>query len=74
MRERDPGVKVVLCSGYNEVDVAKDFPHATLSGFLQKPYTFQMLKDVVQQALARTPTSSPARSGRWRSVRCSWRR
>jgi CheY-like chemotaxis protein len=51
MRELDPGLKVVLCSGYNEMDVAKDFPGPSLAGFLQKPYTFQMLKDVVQQAL-----------------------
>ncbi len=51
MRARDPGLKVVLCSGFNEMDVAKDFPYPSLSGFLQKPYTFQMLKDVVQQAL-----------------------
>jgi CheY-like chemotaxis protein len=51
MRAQDPGLKIVLCSGFNEVDVAKDFPHTSLAGFLQKPYTFQMLKDVVQQAL-----------------------
>jgi len=51
MRKHDPGLKIVLCSGFNETDVAKDFPHDSLSGFLQKPYTFQMLKDVVQQAL-----------------------
>jgi FixJ family two-component response regulator len=51
MRAQEPGLKVVLCSGFNETDVAKDFPYTSLSGFLQKPYTFQMLKDVVQQAL-----------------------
>jgi len=51
MRAQEPGLKIVLCSGFNETDVAKDFPYTSLSGFLQKPYTFQMLKDVVQQAL-----------------------
>jgi PAS domain S-box-containing protein len=51
MRAQDPELKIVLCSGFNEMDVAKDFPYTSLSGFLQKPYTFQMLKDVVQQAL-----------------------
>jgi len=51
MRAQEPGLKVVLCSGFNETDVAKDFPYTSLSGFLQKPYTFQMLKDAVQQAL-----------------------
>jgi PAS domain S-box-containing protein len=51
LRAQDPGLKIVLCSGFNEMDVAKDFPYPSLSGFLQKPYTFQMLKDVMQQAL-----------------------
>ncbi|MDR3671134.1 MAG: transporter substrate-binding domain-containing protein [Holophaga sp.] len=51
MREREPGMKIVLCSGFNETDVAKDFPYPSLAGFLQKPYTFKMLQDVVQQAL-----------------------
>ena len=51
LRALDPDLKIVLCSGFNETDVAKDFPYTSLSGFLQKPYTFQMLKDVVQQAL-----------------------
>jgi len=51
MRARDPGMKFVLCSGFNEMDVAKDFPGPSLAGFLQKPYTYQMLKDVVHQAL-----------------------
>jgi CheY-like chemotaxis protein len=52
MRALDPDLKVVLCSGFNEADVTKDIPYSTLSGFLQKPYTFQGLKDVVQQALS----------------------
>jgi signal transduction histidine kinase/ActR/RegA family two-component response regulator len=52
MRALRPGLKIVLCSGFNEADVAKDFPQASLAGFLQKPYTFQMVKDVIQQALA----------------------
>jgi YesN/AraC family two-component response regulator len=51
MRALDPGMKIILCSGFNEMDVAKDFPGPSLAGFLQKPYTFQMLKEVVQQAL-----------------------
>jgi len=52
LRHLAPELKVVLCSGFNEADVAGDFSGAQLSGFLQKPYTFQMLKDVVDKALA----------------------
>ena len=51
MRALDPDVKVVLCSGFNEADVTKTFPYSSLSGFLQKPYTFQTLKEVIQQGL-----------------------
>ena len=51
MRAREPDLKIVLCSGFNELDVARDFPCTSLAGFLQKPYTFQSLRDVVQQAL-----------------------
>jgi PAS domain S-box-containing protein len=52
MRELDPGVKIILCSGFNEADVTKAFPYSSLSGFLQKPYSFQALKDMIQVALA----------------------
>jgi len=52
LRSLAPELKVVLCSGFNESDVAGDFSSANLSGFLQKPYTFQMLKDVVEKAMA----------------------
>ena len=54
MRFLRPELKIILCSGFNEADVAKDFPQVSLAGFLQKPYTFQMLKDVIHQALAVT--------------------
>jgi len=51
LRALAPELKIVLCSGFNETDVAKDFSETSLSGFLPKPYTYQMLKDVVHQAL-----------------------
>jgi signal transduction histidine kinase/CheY-like chemotaxis protein len=51
LAERAPALKVVLCSGFNETDVARDLPTASLAGFLPKPYTLKMLKDVVEQAL-----------------------
>jgi two-component system, cell cycle sensor histidine kinase and response regulator CckA len=49
----DPDLKIVLCSGFNESDVAKDFPPpSALSGFLQKPFTMRALRETVEQALA----------------------
>jgi PAS domain S-box-containing protein len=49
----DPSLKIVLCSGFNEADVAGDL-HASssLSGFLQKPFTMKTLRETVEQALA----------------------
>jgi CheY-like chemotaxis protein len=38
MKERVPGVRVVLCSGYNEQDVTKRLPGHKPAAFLRKPY------------------------------------
>jgi CheY-like chemotaxis protein len=38
-----PDVKVILTSGYNEVDVIRRFTGVPLAGFLQKPYTAEQL-------------------------------
>jgi PAS domain S-box-containing protein len=35
----DPNVKVILSSGYNEVEVIRRFTGAGLAGFIQKPYS-----------------------------------
>jgi PAS domain S-box-containing protein len=48
IRALEPGLKVVLCSGFNEADALQG---QGLAGFLQKPYTSLMLKEVVSQAL-----------------------
>jgi len=52
MRLLDPEVRVILCSGFNEADATRGFPEVHHSGFLQKPFTFQNLKDAVRMALA----------------------
>jgi len=38
LREIDPAVRVVLCSGYNEVEATRTFVGKGLAGFVQKPY------------------------------------
>ncbi len=52
LRALDPGLKIILCSGFNQTDVTQDFPYPPLAGFLQKPYTFQTLKEAIAQALS----------------------
>ena len=50
LRALAPELKIVMCSGFSETDVAKAYPGGS-TGFLPKPYTFQMLKDAVEGAL-----------------------
>jgi len=38
LRNIDPGVKVVISSGYNEQDTTSHFADKGLAGFIQKPY------------------------------------
>jgi signal transduction histidine kinase/CheY-like chemotaxis protein len=46
-----PQVRVILSSGYNEVDVIQHFTGKGLAGFLQKPYTAAALIDKVNRVL-----------------------
>jgi len=45
-------VRVVLSSGYDEQDVTRRFFGEGPTGFVQKPYTVDLLREVVQRALA----------------------
>ncbi|HEY3490147.1 MAG TPA: ATP-binding protein [Candidatus Deferrimicrobiaceae bacterium] len=55
LRRIDPGVRVVLSSGYNEQETVNHFLGKGLAGFIQKPYRTKMLTEKVQEAIARTP-------------------
>ena len=46
-----PDARVILSSGYNEVEVTKRFAGKSLAGFLQKPYRLETLERVVRAAL-----------------------
>ncbi len=43
LRAINPGVKIMISSGYTEDDVMKRLSTATVSGFIQKPYRLQSL-------------------------------
>jgi PAS domain S-box-containing protein len=66
LREIDPGVRIVLSSGYSETDVASRFAGTGLAGFVQKPYSLRDLGGRLRAAMA-TPAagrvSSPQRKG-----------
>jgi PAS domain S-box-containing protein len=48
----DPKVKVLLTSGYNEVEAVQRFAGKGLAGFIQKPYTAAALAGKVKEVLA----------------------
>lgn len=51
LRDIDPGVKVLLSSGYGEEEAVGRFVGAGLAGFLQKPYMLQTLHSQLKQLL-----------------------
>jgi CheY-like chemotaxis protein len=51
MREIDPGVPVVLTSGFSENDAVSDFAGRGLAGFLPKPYQRRQFEVILRQAL-----------------------
>ena len=52
MRAIDPTVRVVLMSGYSDMDVEDTFLGAGLSGFLQKPFRAEDVYRAIDVALA----------------------
>jgi signal transduction histidine kinase/CheY-like chemotaxis protein len=51
LRTIRPDVKVILSSGYNEVEVMSRFAGKGLAGFIQKPYTAARLGEMVRSVL-----------------------
>ncbi len=49
IRRLDPGVAVILCSGYNEQDSTQRFAGKGLAGFLQKPYRMAELRTKLKE-------------------------
>jgi two-component system, cell cycle sensor histidine kinase and response regulator CckA len=48
-----PEAKVILSSGFNEMEVIRKFAGKGLAGFLQKPYTSMALMEKVHAALSK---------------------
>ena len=51
MKAIRPGVKVILSSGFNEVEVIRRFTGKGLAGFVQKPYSAATLADKIRSVL-----------------------
>jgi len=52
LRKKDPNVRVILASGYDEEETARRFAGLGITGFLQKPYLPRVLTDKIQAVLA----------------------
>ncbi len=48
-----PGVKVILSSGYDEQESMRRMPGKGFAGFIQKPYSFENLRDALEKATRR---------------------
>ena len=46
-----PDVRVILSSGYNEMEASRLFTDKGLVGFIQKPYTAAQLAEKIRAAL-----------------------
>ena len=49
IRRIDPVVPIVLSSGYSELEVASRFSGENVAGFIQKPYRFEELRDLMRK-------------------------
>ena len=52
LHERLPDIKIILMTGYNEMEARRRFSGARLAGFLQKPFTSSRLAQKVAAVLA----------------------
>jgi CheY-like chemotaxis protein len=51
LRARNPGVRIILSSGYTEQEMAERFPGPGPDGLIQKPYTLDILRDALRRVL-----------------------
>jgi CheY-like chemotaxis protein len=51
MREINPAVKVLLTSGFNEIDATSRFVGRGLAGFIQKPFSVAGMQAVLRELL-----------------------
>jgi DNA-binding NtrC family response regulator len=49
LRMSNPDVKVIMSSGFSEVEVTHKFVGKGLAGFIQKPYKLSALKEAIQK-------------------------
>jgi PAS domain S-box-containing protein len=61
LRRMDPQLRVLMSSGYTENDTAARFAGKGLAGFIQKPYTLELLSESLRAVVNGTGPSDPSR-------------
>jgi CheY-like chemotaxis protein len=51
LRKIDPGVRIIISSGYNLTDQVQQLIERGCNGFLQKPFHLQMISEKVREVL-----------------------
>ncbi|MFO7538752.1 MAG: PAS domain S-box protein [Chloroflexota bacterium] len=54
LRQHNSQARIILSSGYNEVEATHRFVGKGLAGFVQKPYNAQQLRQIVEQEVQRS--------------------
>lgn len=49
LRRLDPQARIIMSSGYNELEISQKFAGKGLTGFIQKPYTLATLREVLKK-------------------------
>ncbi|MEM7331041.1 MAG: response regulator [Chloroflexota bacterium] len=62
LHEISSDIPILLMSGYSESEVSERFVDSKFEGFLQKPYTFDVLVEHVEKYIGATPSISKLRS------------
>ena len=52
IKNRDPGLPVVMMSGYSQEEAESRFPGEQPTAFIQKPYEIAILREVVRRSVA----------------------
>ncbi|MFH0988393.1 MAG: PAS domain S-box protein [bacterium] len=68
LQSLNPGVKIILCSGYTAEDAVNRFQQIHPTGFLQKPYNWETVVEMMQQTIGH---STPGTSGNDTSMQSS---
>lgn len=49
LKQLKPDVKVIICTGFSELEATQKFEGKGLAGFIQKPYKMPLLKKVIKE-------------------------